>query len=271
MRKVADDVLQPQRHRIDSQHPRGLIHRALDRQDRLGPACTPVRINRDRIRIHPRRGQRAHRHLVDAGQDLDEKLGLDRLTELRVIGAKVGHQINLVGGDPVVGVKAKLGPRDQVTPGIVGQHGLGPGRDPGDRAGQPARRFGNHYIFGVGHRLHPEAATDIGVRDPDPVTRQAQHARKLIALHPDALAVHAKMQAVTVPFGKGRTGFHRGGGDAIVDDLNRNAVSGSCQRSFGSVRVTEEKVECTVLRGLGVKRRLFTRQVKDGVECVDIQ
>ena len=124
----------------------------------------------------------------------------------------------------MVGIEPKLGLCHKVAAGVVGQHGFGPGRDPCHGAAKQTGGGGDHDIFRVGHRLHAKAAADIRVGHANPVTREAQHAGKFVALGPDALTVDAQMQAVVGPFGKGGAGFHWCGGDPVVNDRHRDPV-----------------------------------------------
>ena len=114
----------------DAQFPRRLIHGAFQNENRLGPPCAAIGIDRCCVGINARHIQPDRGNIIGARRDLGKQFGLDVLGELRIVGPKVGNAFDLVGDNAVIGIKGDCRCRCQIAPCVVGQHRLGPVRHP---------------------------------------------------------------------------------------------------------------------------------------------
>ena len=120
-----DKIDPPQFPRIDAQLTRGAVHQPLQHIDRLGPPGAAIGIDLHGVGVIALDMQIGVLHVIDAHQNLREQRRLNRLAELAVIGPEVAARVDTVGGDLVVIVKRKFGPRHQIAPSVVGEHGFG--------------------------------------------------------------------------------------------------------------------------------------------------
>ena len=128
-----DEVLPPELPGVHAKDTRRVVHRPLEREDRLGPPRAPIGIDRrgvgeDPLHVEPRRLA-----VVDPHQHLGEEARLDVLGIARIVGAQVRHVPHPVGQEPVIGVEGKLRLAHEVAARVVRQHRLGPVRHPAHR------------------------------------------------------------------------------------------------------------------------------------------
>ena len=210
-------------------------------------------------------------HVIDAHQDLGEELRLDRLAELAVIGPKVAARVDTVGGDLMVFVKGELGPGHQITPAVVGKHGFGPLRHPAHRTAQRPRGLGHAEILRVGHRLHAEPTAHIGIGHAHRVFGQAEGFGQKPLMRPDALPAQRHMQAALGPFGIAATRLHGVDDDAVVTNLEPDAMGGFGKSRLNLGLIAHMPVKGAVVGGLCVQRLTARGDIHLGGQIVGLE
>ena len=193
---------------IDAQLARRVVHRAFQREDRLGPAGTAIGIDlRGRGEDAPA-FQIDLLNVVDAHRDLGEEIGLDRLGIVRVVGPDIADRVGAIGDQPVIGIEGQFRLGDQVAPTVVGEHRLGPLRHPAHRATQRPRSSGHGEVLGIRHALHAKAATHVRVGHADIRLVEAKASGQVALKAPDTLSAEGEMKALAVPFGETAARLH---------------------------------------------------------------
>ena len=244
--------------RIAGHFPRAVLDQALDDVGDLRIAGAAIGVDRRGVGVdaeHPamQRGDR-----VLAGEHGDAEERRDAGGELALVGAEIGDDVGLDGGDAPVGVEghARLG---HVVAGVdVHRERLGAGRGPAHRPAHQTRGPGQARLLGVVIGLLAEAAADIGGHHPDRVLGRAQRvAREPLADQmrvlrggPEGVAL-----AAAIVLADGRARLHGAGRKPVVDELERGDVGGGGEGGFRRLGIAEPPVVGDVALELFVDQR----------------
>ncbi len=158
---LGDEVLAPDLERVDPELVGELVERHLDHLRRLGPAGAADRIGRALVGEHP----------DDVGLDVGDLVTAahheraqrrDQRREDHVVGAEVGQDLDVEGGDRAVALGAHPDVGDLVAALVGDRHVLRARLDPLDRAPELARRPAGEELLAVDLELLAEAAADLG-------------------------------------------------------------------------------------------------------------
>ena len=157
-------------------------------------------------------------------------------------------EIELAVGDPARSGAAQPQPM-MLRSAVHRRHEvLGPGLGPHHRTAHRPAQHSHQQLFGCGLSFSAEAAADIGHYHPDRVRIEPADEGQRV---PDPVRglggrVEGEAAAVSGPFGRGRAGLHRNGGQTLTDqrDLDGDLTSGEVQPGAGCVsdRQLEGKV-----------------------------
>ena len=155
-------------------------------------------------------------------------------------------------------VEGQLGRRDVVAALAVRQEGLGAVAGPLDRPAQLLRGERGHRVLGIEHRLHAEAAADIGRDHPDLFGREAEIGGERVAERPGSLGAGMDGELALAPFqlGHGRPRLHRVADEAVVDQLELGDVRGLGEGRVHRAGVAIVPVIGDVVGALGMDLRL---------------
>ena len=130
--------------------------------------------------------------------------------------------------------------------------------------------MGHDERFGIAHRLHAEAAADVGRRDVHIRSIQFEMLDQIALRHPDALPVQRKVQAATRHLGVAAARLHRVADDAVVHDLDPHHMGRRRDRRIHCRLVPKPVVEGEVV-GRRVVQRLSTHiHIHLGGQVVDV-
>ena len=169
------EVLQPQRDRIDAQLVGEQVDQPLDEVDRLrDPERAGVGDAAGRL-VGVHRGHRAVRRLevVAAGEDAEEAAGELHRRRGAVEGAVVGQDVAAHREDPAVPRRGDLALHDVVAGEAAGGEVLGAVLGPLHRPAGDHRADDGAHVARVDRDLVAEAAADVGRDDPDAVLGDA--------------------------------------------------------------------------------------------------
>jgi len=168
----------------------------------------------------------------------------------RQIGAHVGDLGNAQAQETAVCVERQRRLSDVVARMHVGKEGVGTVGGPLHRPTAALGRPHQHWVFGIHHVLHAEAAADVGRDHAHLVARAAQN---VVAEHrvDHVLALDRGMQrhaTIGRRLGQGAARLERGGRDPIVHDAEPRHVRGCCEGRLGSGLIAHVPLETEVAR-----------------------
>lgn len=265
----ADQVAQPQLHRVEGQLPREQVDHPFDEVDRLGDA-ERARVGDAAgclVRVHGGHRAVGGLQVVGAGEDAEEAAREPQRRGGAVEGAVVGEHVAAdredaagAGGGDLAGHRVVAGER-------AGGERLGAVLGPLHRATGDHRGGDRADVAGIDRHLGPEAAADVGRDDPDPVLRDAGEHRVEDAVRVRRLAGAPQCQPLLhpVPVGHRRAGLQGRRVDARERDLLLDDDVGGAEDRLGRDRVAGLPVEAVVVR---LARDVVADQRRTGVERV---
>ncbi len=164
------------------------------------------------------------------------------------IRAHGGEHAHAQREEASLGVERELGIGDGVARLLVGDECLRARRHPMHRTPDALRRDQQRGVFGIGRRLHAEAAADVIGDDAQALALEPEHADELVAQHGDALRAAAQDIAVLRRVvGRRRAArLHRGDDHTLVDQRDtrhvRRVAEGLVKRAPSLGLAAESKV-----------------------------
>ncbi len=170
------------------------------------------------------------------------------------VGAEIGHRAHPEAEEQALAVERQFGGGGVVARLVIGDEALGPPGDPAHRPAEPARRPGDHRLFGIVLALVAEAAADIGRDHAQRRLGQAELLR-----HQAADVMRHLRRRIERPSPGERVG-HRGGGarldggagDAVVDEVDLDDMGGAGEGAVHRRRVAARPAEGDIARRVGV-------------------
>src|SRR6266700_4335757 len=187
-----DEVVAPEVGRVDAQLGGGLLHQPLDQETRLGdperaaigdPAGGLVGV--DAVHLAP-----GGRHVVGAGEDVEQPGGEFARLRGGVEGAMVGDHPGAQPEDPAVRVERHLAVHVVVAGEAGGDQVAGAILDPLHRPAEQQRRDRGDHVTRVDRHLVAEAAAKVRRDDADVLLRQAGDQREQGAVRVRRLRGH---------------------------------------------------------------------------------
>ena len=250
----ADQVAAAQFDRVDAQFDRGDVDQPLHDVDRLRPPGAAIGADRRGVSHDAANIDIGGRHGIDVGQDLRADLRRDGDAGRAAIGADIGDRVDAHGEEPAVAVKRQFAVRDMVAAVQVAEEGLAAVADPLDGAAQPLRRGHHQHLFGVGVRLHAEAAADIVDEHAD-LRRRAfeEGVGEPVAQQMPVLVrgIDGVAAAVGIIAADGAARLHRILDDALVDQPHPRDMRRAFEGCIGLLAVADLRPEQEILRHVG--------------------
>ena len=155
-----------------------LLDHHLDQVGRLRPPGAADGVGRHLVREDPGDVGLDGRDLVATAHH-ERRERRDERREQLVVGAHVGEDLRVQGGDRAVALRAHPHVVDLVAPVRGHLHVLRARRGPAHRPLEPARQVRDERLLAVDVQLRAEAAADVGRDHAEVVLRDAEHAGEL--------------------------------------------------------------------------------------------
>ena len=266
------EVALAQRHRIDAGGARSRLDQALHQVHPFGLAGTAKGIGRHGVRVRGAGRERQQRDAVDVRQRARKADHRRGGRERRGVCAHVAVRLAAQREHAPFGVEREFGHARMVARLGVAHQRLAARGHPAHRLACQPRGEKHRTLLRVVHKLHTEAAADLGGHDPQPrlLDAEARRDQRTHQVHALGLGVEAVGAAHRIVAANGGTGLERQRADPVVQPSHLHHVRRIGEGEGDRIRIAERAHHRDLLARLRVehrrKRRVLNRDALRAIE-----